>query len=227
MYYNGLNTIIDKIYSKIKKKRHVKIKIKETQVINKGVDIKFRNKNYAPLHVVCQMPNSITLVKKLLAKGADVNAKDSNGYTPLFHSIKTGNDKVSKLLIEKGAKICIKSRYGFTVLHHSCIFGDIEITKLLIDKGADVNVISMNNLTPLHFACDKAKDEKTITLLINKGAKVEEYLPELIKSCNPIAIRTLHKLKPELFLKAYNGKSVKEIVKENSNQAVVDYVNSL
>jgi ankyrin repeat protein len=52
-------------------------------------------------------------VKELLEKGADANARDRDGLTPLHYAAKHGHADVVKLLIEKGANVNIRSESGF------------------------------------------------------------------------------------------------------------------
>jgi ankyrin repeat protein len=43
-------------------------------------------------------------VTRLLAAGADINARDNNGETPLTFATKSGNNQVAKVLRERGGK---------------------------------------------------------------------------------------------------------------------------
>jgi len=47
----------------------------------------------------------LVIVQKLISKGADVNAKDEDGFTPLMLAAKNGHKDVCELLISKGAEI--------------------------------------------------------------------------------------------------------------------------
>lgn len=83
--------------------------------------------------------------------GANVNAKDESGYTPLHGA----SIEVSKLLIEKGADVNSRSDDGSMPLH-SCT--DADKAKILIEAGADVNARSFNkNASPLSIEINKEK----------------------------------------------------------------------
>ena len=51
---------------------------------------------------------NLDAVKDLLARGADVNAKKSNGTTPLYAAAQGGHEAVCHLLVEKGADLNAK-----------------------------------------------------------------------------------------------------------------------
>ena len=85
-------------------------------------------------------------VKDFLAKGADVNAKDGNGWTSLDNAISNGHKEIVELLIASGADVNAKDLgLHYTALHFAATK---EITELLITKGADVNAKGVDGWTP-------------------------------------------------------------------------------
>jgi ankyrin repeat protein len=44
------------------------------------------------------------VVKTLLDKGADIDANDNNGRTPLLQALRNGNTEVIKILLDSGAR---------------------------------------------------------------------------------------------------------------------------
>lgn len=75
----------------------------------------------------------------LLEKGADVEAKDSGGVTPLMLAAHYGRGQLASLLIQKGALVDPKDEYANTPLHSAAESGHMNLVELLIAKGADVN----------------------------------------------------------------------------------------
>jgi ankyrin repeat protein len=77
------------------------------------------------------------VVKLLLEKGAELEAKDSYGRTPLSWAAEKGHDAVVKLLLEKGAELEAKDNsYGRTPLSWAAEKRHEVVVKLLLEKGA-------------------------------------------------------------------------------------------
>ncbi|KAH7000722.1 ankyrin repeat-containing domain protein [Ilyonectria destructans] len=74
------------------------------------------------------------IVKLLLEKGADVEAKDEYGRTPLSWAAEDGHEDIVKLLFEKGADVEAKDKHGGTPLSRAAAKGDEAIVKLLQQK---------------------------------------------------------------------------------------------
>ncbi|KAL7802906.1 ankyrin repeat-containing domain protein [Trichoderma afarasin] len=112
------------------------------------------------------------VVKQLLEKGADVNAVDQNGYSPLISASESGHFEVAKLLIEHGATINVRDSKGATPLFKAAASGFVELVQLLIDKGADIEARGNSNKTPLLAAASTGYAD-VVRLLLNHGAQIE------------------------------------------------------
>jgi len=111
------------------------------------------------------------IVAALIAAGADVNARDSFGVTPLMYAAISGSAEVIRLMLKSGADVKAKDTDGRTVLIE-CLTteNDLppEIVEELIQAGADVNVRVYGGLTPLMIAA--GGDSRVLRALIHAGA---------------------------------------------------------
>ncbi|MHC4426524.1 MAG: outer membrane protein assembly factor BamB family protein, partial [Planctomycetota bacterium] len=89
-------------------------------------------------------------VKSLIAGGADVNATNNWGWTPLYSAAAVGHGDIVNLLIAKGADVNAPSKLGVTPLHFAVNNGDRDIARLLIKNGAGCRTVDKSGVTPLH-----------------------------------------------------------------------------
>jgi|UniRef100_A0A7S0P5D8 ankyrin repeat protein len=85
------------------------------------------------------------LIDKALKAGADVNAQDKLGYTPLMLAIKSWNDSlIDKMLNLDGHeldyKLDVQTKRGFTALHVAAWKGNTKVAKKLLDMGATIDI---------------------------------------------------------------------------------------
>ena len=128
-------------------------------------------KGNPPLMIALKKGFSV-IAKILLIAGADVNARDPLGLTPLL--VTCGNNtagykEIAELLIKKGAFINIRDKLGNTPLLLALSGGSTEIARLLIERGSDVFSRTRKGETPLSLA-KKAQANDIVELLADKGA---------------------------------------------------------
>ena len=110
------------------------------------------------------------IVKLLIKRGTDVNAKDNYRNIPLLEALYIGNLEIVKLLINHDVNVKEDS-YGITLLLKAVSINNVEIVKLLISHGADVNIKNNYGITPLLKAVSTGNLE-IAGLLIDHDADV-------------------------------------------------------
>ncbi len=118
-----------------------------------------------PLHFAVDRVQ-IDIVKLLLARGADVSARDRQGATPLHHAADNrGAHAIIEALVSAGAEVNATNRYGFTPLFGAAQAGQLTNVQALLAAKADPRMASPGNITALHAACRKDATEVAVALL--------------------------------------------------------------
>ena len=151
------------------------------------------NDGFTPLHMAV-IERRLEAIKVLLEAGADLEARDRNGKTPLawgpfaygkqekhvYESLGKPHDTVFvdpgeaegiKLLLDAGANIHATDSAGDTPLHEAVRLGSLRGVEALIARGAKPNLKNRAGETPLSLAKSR-KDLEIIKLLSSaKGKK--------------------------------------------------------
>jgi quinoprotein dehydrogenase-associated probable ABC transporter substrate-binding protein len=117
--------------------------------------------------------NDSERVKFLVEKGADVNAPDLQGWTPLQNAARQRKDQMIKTLIELGADPNRPAADGSTPLIAAAMRDHVPSVKMLVEKGADIEQPGPQGYRPLALAIAESKYEAAKALM-ESGAGVSE-----------------------------------------------------
>ena len=147
-------------------------------------------------------------LEEYIAKGADVNAKDERGYTPLIYAAKNNkNPEIIETLLKNGADIEAKDKIGSTPLMFATIMNP-EVVETLLKYEADVNAKNEDGWTPLMFAIKYKQSPEIIETLLKNGADSTATSNPYL---NPFMVATLYNPNSEIIeiLKKYTINIVK------------------
>ena len=118
-------------------------------------------------------------VKKLIAKGANINAEDYNGFTVLHTAVGLDNKEIIEFLLANGANpnAIAGKKNSYSYYCHSPLMtaverGDVNLIKLLFSKKADPNLTCQNGKNALRIALINGKIE-IFEMLVKAGADVK------------------------------------------------------
>ena len=111
-------------------------------------------------------PCSIQTVHAIIDHGADVNAMNNRGQTPLWFACSDGHEYMVNILLDKEADPNIVDKCRDSSLH-AAINGhcSAKTIKKIIDRGAHINAVRKDGATPLLLACCAAQAESVRILL--------------------------------------------------------------
>ena len=155
------------------------------------MDVGVCTKNgWTPLHVAAANNETPEVIALLLDKGANIEARDEDGWAPL-HAAVENSPRAVMLLLDKGANIEASGKNGWTPLRmamksensrheKSSILGIPfeaerkipEIVTLLLNNGSNMEARDKDGNTLLHDMVISGKQEM-VALLLNKGADIK------------------------------------------------------
>jgi ankyrin repeat protein len=130
------------------------------------------SKGYASLKPMPAFP----VARLLVDSGADVNASDRRGRTPLINAAGSGALDLAALLVSSGAEVDAATTDGQTALMIAAGKGQKEIAALLLEAGANPNARAgreVGNDYPLSEAVASG-DPELVQMLLDAGAVISE-----------------------------------------------------
>ena len=116
-------------------------------------------------------------VENFIALGADVNAAEEDGTTPLMRAVHGRFTDIAKHLIDSGANVTARNHYGVTALYLAARSGDATTTRALLVAGIDANTSLPGGETALMTAARSGHTDVVGVLLT--GSSAVESLADL------------------------------------------------
>lgn len=99
-------------------------------LINNGADLNYNNEMGTPL-LAAVVKNNVAIVKLLLEKNANIEAKDANGTTALIYAAMFKNHEICQLLIQAKANYGTKDNRGNSALDYAILADDDQLIQIL------------------------------------------------------------------------------------------------
>ncbi|KAJ0398645.1 hypothetical protein P43SY_009940 [Pythium insidiosum] len=112
------------------------------------------------------------VVRLLLERGADVDARDKEGRSVLSWAALSSDASVVRLLLERGASVDAKDKDGRTALHWAAGWSKIDVVRLLRERDADVEAKDTDGRTALHHAANRSQTD-AVRELLELGADID------------------------------------------------------
>jgi len=134
--------------------------VDRTRSLLLGADCNLRDAEGATLLMISSHDGNLPMVLALIDAGADVNACDELGWTPLMKAaynadLNRGFADVVQALIDAGANVEAPIGYGVRPLMLAAGYGETAVVETLLRAGADVTARNEGGLTALMMVKQK------------------------------------------------------------------------
>nr|AAK00336.1 myosin phosphatase target subunit 2 [Homo sapiens]AAK00337.1 myosin phosphatase target subunit 2 [Homo sapiens]BAA28376.1 myosin phosphatase targeting/regulatory subunit [Homo sapiens] len=117
-------------------------------------------------------------VRKLLARGADINTVNVDGLTALHQACIDENLDMVKFLVENRANVNQQDNEGWTPLHAAASCGYLNIAEYFINHGASVGIVNSEGEVPSDLAEEPAMKDLLLEQVKKQGIDLEQSRKE-------------------------------------------------
>ncbi|CAI9718034.1 transient receptor potential cation channel subfamily A member 1 homolog [Octopus vulgaris] len=116
------------------------------------------------------------VIPYLVERGADINAQDTYGSTPLHFAAMRGNDVAVTLLVQfPHIEVDKVDKTQMTALHTAARYNQKAVAEALINAGAKIRCFDDERCTPLFYACFHGCLD-IVNLLFDAATKEDEWI---------------------------------------------------
>jgi len=112
-----------------------------------------------------------SIVNVLLLIGAQIEASDKEGHTPLWFAAANGQAHVVRALMSAGADVNTQNNNGISALGFASWKGYINLVNVLLENGAKIETRDKYGRTSLYFAAANGQTD-VVRALVSAGADV-------------------------------------------------------
>lgn len=125
------------------------------------------------------LTKDFTRVDYLIERGADINAADNAGLTPLMLAVKGGNYELVRALLGHKAGLDLVDTDGWTATMHAAYLNEPKMIRVIAGGyGADLNLVeNLSSSTALGLAAQKGQP-LAIVALLDSGANPDTAMGE-------------------------------------------------
>lgn len=149
---------------------------KADSAIKNNANINFSTDEGATALHYAVMNNNPVLLLYLINRGADTEAADYLGYTPLILACNYGYDSLVYSLIMADASLEVTDKNKRTPLHHAVISGNPIVVEMLLFYGINPNIADITGKYPLNLSVQN-RDTEITDILLQNGA-----IPDVLNS---------------------------------------------
>lgn len=122
---------------------------------------------------VAAAQGNVERLKKYVADGLGIGARDQDGNTALHWSARNGHVECLKWILATGKlDVNMQNRWGMTALHEAVFKRQAKVAEWLVLHGANLHILTEGGISPLEKAFEI--DEAMSALLVHRAAYVEE-----------------------------------------------------
>ncbi|WP_068673995.1 M48 family metallopeptidase [Oceanobacillus sp. Castelsardo] len=110
--------------------------------------------DYPPI-MEAYMEDDMELLQQLISEGADIDEKDSDGFTLLQYAVTWGDMEATQWFIQNGADVNTTDNWGSTPLINAVYnAAGVEIVEQLLENGADKSLTDSEGKTAYDYAIE-------------------------------------------------------------------------